>query len=171
MAQQTITQTFDDFTGEPGAQRHEFGLDGVGYEIDLSDENFKQLYDILTQYIGKARRLGRTRSAASGSTVITRRVPKAPQINNRLVRTWWRVQFDEGADLPSPSERGRVPEVVLAAFRAANPDEDGAAGRSKHPGIDEVISVYNQVGTIRGVADHFDVSYPTAANWVKALPA
>jgi len=40
------------------AQTVQFGLDGVTYEIDLSDDNAAALRDELARYIGAGRRVG-----------------------------------------------------------------------------------------------------------------
>jgi hypothetical protein len=77
MAQKTIVTLVDDLTGEEAEDIStvEFALDGVTYEIDLNDENAKQLREVFGPYISAARRTGgrrttggRSRSSSSSSS-------------------------------------------------------------------------------------------------------
>lgn len=60
MAQRTRVVLLDDLDGGPAAETVSFALDGVGYEIDLSEEHAAQLRDDLARWVGHARRV-RTR--------------------------------------------------------------------------------------------------------------
>jgi hypothetical protein len=53
MAQKTIVTLVDDLTGEEAENIStvEFALDGVTYELDLTDENSTKLHDSLSQRV------------------------------------------------------------------------------------------------------------------------
>ena len=93
-----------------------FGLDGVSYEIDLSDTNASALRDALADYVAHARRSGGRRSSgrrsetaaspAGGSTGSS----TGGREQSRAIREWARGQGME------VSERGRIPASVTEAF-------------------------------------------------------
>ena len=58
MAKNTAVQVLDDLSGEPAQEQVRFGLDGVDYDIDLSDENADSLREILARYVESGRRTG-----------------------------------------------------------------------------------------------------------------
>lgn len=168
MATKTIVQNLDDVDGREGASTHTFALDGVSYEIDLVDPNFARLYDGLIDFIENARRTGRVKAKANGASSVV------AVSDTRIVRQWWR-EHPEG--LPVFTERGRVPQTVHDAYKGQRPGTVAEVtptapeaapknSRSKHPGDAEVERIYRQVGTIKGVADYFNVAYPTASKWV-----
>ena len=70
MAKKVTVTLVDDFDGEGAADETvEFGLDGVSYEIDLSNKNAAKLRNDLKQWVDAGRRVGgrrRGRSAGSG---------------------------------------------------------------------------------------------------------
>src|SRR3989442_6789855 len=58
MAQKVLVEMVDDIDGGVANQTVPFGLDGVSYEIDLSDANAAALRDVLARYIAAGRRIG-----------------------------------------------------------------------------------------------------------------
>ncbi|TVT05530.1 Lsr2 family protein [Amycolatopsis bartoniae] len=58
VAKNTAVQLLDDLNGEPAQEQVRFGLDGVDYDIDLSDENAGNLREILARYVQHGRRTG-----------------------------------------------------------------------------------------------------------------
>lgn len=58
MARRTVTETqyTDDLDGSPAVDTVRFGVDGVEYEIDLSEENRTAFADAMALYIGHARK-------------------------------------------------------------------------------------------------------------------
>lgn len=96
----------DDLDGGEATQTKTFGLDGINYEIDLSDKNADKLAKALDPFIAAARKVGktasRTKKAAAGG-------PTPAEI-----RAWAK---DNGYEVP---ERGRIPADVREAFDAAN---------------------------------------------------
>jgi hypothetical protein len=57
MAQRVHIVLVDDINGDSADETVSFALDGVEYEIDLSDRNAAKLRDTLTMYIGSARKI------------------------------------------------------------------------------------------------------------------
>ena len=65
MAERIQVELVDDIDGSPAQDTVTFALDGVTYEIDLSERHARQLRSTLGRYIERARRAQR---AASKST-------------------------------------------------------------------------------------------------------
>src|SRR4051794_19239453 len=72
MAQKVQVILVDDVDGGEAAETVSFALDGVSYEVDLSEKNASALRDALAPWVGHARRVGgrssggRARSAGGG---------------------------------------------------------------------------------------------------------
>ena len=64
MATLTTVTVVDDLDGSEAAESVEFALDGVAYEIDLSEDNAEKLRDALAGYVAGARRVTGGRRAA-----------------------------------------------------------------------------------------------------------
>ena len=58
MAQRVNVVLVDDIDGTDASETVSFALDGVDYEIDLSDEHAGQLREAVAVYVGHARRTG-----------------------------------------------------------------------------------------------------------------
>jgi hypothetical protein len=58
MARSTAVYTLDDLDGKPATETVRFGLDGIEYDIDLSDPNARTLRTLLQRYIDSGRRTG-----------------------------------------------------------------------------------------------------------------
>lgn len=108
----------DDLDGHDGEDvtKRDFEVSGVTYTIDLGDENYKKLEELLTAltpYIEKAvkvRQAGRARkTAADGGTRLRGH-------SNGDVRAW---ATEQGIEV---SERGKIAEEVYEKFVAAHPD-------------------------------------------------
>jgi hypothetical protein len=52
------TKLLDDIDGSEAAETVPFGLDAVGYKIDLNTERAAELRNVLAQYVAAARRAG-----------------------------------------------------------------------------------------------------------------
>jgi hypothetical protein len=89
-----------------------FGLDGVTYEIDLTDRNANNLRKSLAEYVAHARRTGgrvkRGMAAKTGNGSVT-----ASHEQARAIREWARRNGHE------VSNRGRIPASLIEAFEAA----------------------------------------------------
>ncbi|MEU4426921.1 Lsr2 family protein [Actinoplanes sp. NPDC024001] len=113
MARQVITTLIDDLDGKKADRTVEFSLDGVSYTIDLSEANAGKLRKALDPYINAGTRLGRTTgriASRSGAPVRT----AGSRDENRLIREW---AIRNGHKI---SERGRIPQEVSNAYRAAH---------------------------------------------------
>ena len=104
MAKKTVVTWIDDIDGSEGADTVEFGLDGLTYAIDLSKTNADALRETLSPYVDHARKVGGRGSGpqrpAGGGT-------------SKAARRWAAAT---GIDVPAS---GRVPETILAQWRAA----------------------------------------------------
>jgi hypothetical protein len=107
MAQRVHIVLEDDIDGGDATETVMFGLDGVSYEIDLSDKNAAKLRDSLAKYLGSARR-----SASRGRRTPGRRSSGGP--TTAQIRDWARAN---GHDV---SDRGRISADIRAAYEAAN---------------------------------------------------
>lgn len=106
MAQKTLVQLTDDIDGTEAAETVRFGLDGVGYEIDLNGANAAALRESVARFVQHARR---TRAAGSGRAAATTTTGH----NAKAVRAWCAAN---GIEIPA---RGRIPAAVLAQYHAA----------------------------------------------------
>jgi Lsr2 len=113
MAQKVTVSLVDDMDGSTAAETVEFGLDGVSYEIDLSDGNAKKLRDALAGYVTAARRAGGRRRPAGSAPRRSGGAGTRPSVDreqNAAIRDWARKQ---GMKI---SDRGRIPAEVLEAY-------------------------------------------------------
>ena len=115
MAQKVNIVLVDDIDGGDAGETVSFALDGVDYEIDLSDKHSTDLRDALALYMAHARRTGgrrrgSRRTSASSSSAST----PAGGASAADIRAWAR---ENGWDVP---ERGRVSADVREAYAAAN---------------------------------------------------
>jgi Lsr2 len=124
MAQRTVVSLVDDLDGTEANETVEYALDGVTYEIDLNDENAKQLREVLGPYISAARRTGglrstggRSRSSSSSSSSGSssgRGVVGRSREAMKAIRDWAK---SEGWAV---SDRGRLPNNVVEAYEATH---------------------------------------------------
>jgi hypothetical protein len=113
MAQQVLVSLVDDIDGSQAHETINFGLDGVEYEIDLSEENAAELRDALARFVEYARRTGGRRRASRRSPAPDGVVPAAAnREQNQAIRTWAR---DSGYDV---SDRGRIPAHIIMAYHS-----------------------------------------------------
>ncbi len=120
MAQKVLVQLVDDLDGTSAQDVSTvlFGLDGVSYEIDLSETNAERLRESLTEYVNSARRIGGrikrgARPAQSGKGSGS---GEASQIRE------WALQ--NGFELAG---RGRIPSHVVEAYKEAQAEPKVAA--------------------------------------------
>ena len=122
MAQRVNVVLVDDIDGNGAVETVTFALDGVEYEIDLSEENANKLRDALGVYIGHGRRTGGRRRSGGGSSggggdqKSTRSRSSAPSDGPSAseIREWARAN---GHTVP---DRGRVSAEVREAYAAAH---------------------------------------------------
>jgi hypothetical protein len=120
MAQQVLVQLVDDLDGTASSDVStvSFSLDGVTYEIDLSETNAERLRGSLTQYVESARRVGGRLKRGSKSAQNGSGSHDAGQI-----RAW---ANDNGFGL---SGRGRIPSHVVEAYKEAQAAEEQKAAK------------------------------------------
>jgi hypothetical protein len=120
MAQQVLVQLVDDLDGTASTDVSTvlFSLDGVTYEIDLSESNAERLRGSLAQYVESARRVGGRLKRGSKSAQNGSSSHDAGQI-----RAW---ANDNGFGL---SGRGRIPSHVVEAYKEAQAAEEQKAAK------------------------------------------
>ena len=115
MAQRVNVVLVDDIDGSDAVETLSFALDGVDYEIDLSEKHAEQLRKAFAPYVGHARRTGgRRRSGRRTSSSAASSASSANGASAADIRAWAR---ENGWDVPA---RGRVSAEVREAFAAAN---------------------------------------------------
>src|SRR3954452_14160290 len=126
MAQKVQVILVDDVDGGEAAETVSFALDGVSYEIDVSEENAEALREALAPWVGHARRVsgrsggGRARSTSSGGGSSRSRASSSSggggggRHDLSDVRSWAR---ENGYQV---SDRGRVSSEVITAYEKAH---------------------------------------------------
>ncbi|MFC5142043.1 Lsr2 family protein [Actinomycetospora rhizophila] len=113
MAQRTVVSLVDERDDTEANETIEYALGGVTHEIDLNDENAKQLREVFGPYISAARRIGRRRStdgrsrssssrSSSGQGVVGRSKEAMKALRDWAMTEGWAV-----------SDRGRLPNNVV----------------------------------------------------------
>jgi hypothetical protein len=120
MAQQVLVQLVDDLDGTASTDVStvSFSLDGVTYEIDLSEANAERLRGSLTQYVESARRVGGRLKRGSRS-----QNGSGSSHDAGLIRAW---ANENGFGL---SGRGRIPSHVVEAYKEAQAAEEQKAAK------------------------------------------
>jgi hypothetical protein len=104
----------DDLDGGAASETVSFGLDGSGYEIDLSADNAAKLRHVLAPFLGQARRATSRGSARTGpATKATRSSARVDREQTQAIREWARKNGHK------VSERGRIPGAIIDAYNAA----------------------------------------------------
>src|SRR5260370_41609730 len=112
MAQKVKVELIDDLDGGKAEETVTFGLDGRGYDIDLSGKNAKALRKVLAPYIGSARKVSGRRQSQNG----TRGSAAGRGPTTQEGREWARSQGIAVAD------RGRIPAAPAEPVHAATHD-------------------------------------------------
>lgn len=107
MAKTTIVQLVDDLDGTEAHETIKFGLDGLSYEIDLSNKNAAKLRNALQPYVDNGTRIsGRVTSARGG----VRRPAVAEREQNKAIRAW---AMRKGLDV---APRGRIRSEIVEQY-------------------------------------------------------
>ncbi|TCJ96428.1 histone-like nucleoid-structuring protein Lsr2 [Nocardia alba] len=115
MARKVIVSLIDDFDGTSEADETvTFAIDGVAYEIDLSDTNATKLRETFDQWLPYARRIGRTKSSAGRPAAKTPASTPIRRNDLAAIRAW---AADNGHTV---STRGRISADIIAAYDAAS---------------------------------------------------
>ncbi|MDN5976901.1 Lsr2 dimerization domain-containing protein [Acidipropionibacterium jensenii] len=122
-----VTQIIEsDLSQASGATTRHIGLGNAWYEIDLTDDEYTQMCQVLDPYISHARpdsRLsagarggrgpGRSRSDRTGEVPIT-----TPEQRDKI-RSWAREQPEFAGTV---KDAGRIRKEILVAYREAHPE-------------------------------------------------
>jgi Lsr2 len=114
MARQVITTLIDDLDGKKADRTVEFSLDGTAYTIDLSDANAGKLRKALDPFINAGTRVGRGGGRAPQRHTVSSGRSASSRDENKAIREW---AASNGHQI---SERGRIPQSVSDAYRAAH---------------------------------------------------
>ena len=109
MASKVQVVLIDDMDGGAADSTVSFSLEGVNYEIDLSEANAQRLRNALEPFIGAGRRVAAGKRAGRRGSAVAGRGKRSAEI-----RSWARANGIE------VSARGRVPADVIAKFEAAH---------------------------------------------------
>ncbi|GAA3586652.1 Lsr2 family protein [Amycolatopsis ultiminotia] len=110
MAQKVHVEMVDDVDGSIAEQTVPFSLDGVNYEIDLSDENAAALRDELARYVSVSRRIGGRKVRIAAGAAPRPTSTAADRERNRTMREW------AEANGYQVSDRGRLPAEIVRAY-------------------------------------------------------
>ena len=103
MATKVLTTLQDDIDGSNATQTIRFALDGIEYEIDVSDRNANRLRNSLSEFIAHSRKVGGRRAPKSASS---------GKVDTKAVRKWAKANGIE------VSSRGRIPAEVVERYKA-----------------------------------------------------
>ena len=112
MAQRVEVVLVDDLDGSEADETVFFALDGVSYEIDLSEKNVAALEKALAPFLAGGRRIGRARQARS-SVSSSASSASDRDYDPSVVRAWAKRQ---GLEV---SQRGRVSKELVEQWRKA----------------------------------------------------
>lgn len=104
MAQHVKIELVDDVDGSSAHETVAFGIDGVSYEIDLSEGNASKLRESLTPWTTHARRVGGRKT----------KQPINSGADNQKIRAWAQAQ---GLEV---SARGRISAEIRDAYAQAH---------------------------------------------------
>jgi hypothetical protein len=115
VARKTVVSLVDDIDGGEADETVSFGLDGITYEIDLSEKNATILRESLASFVGSARRVG-GRARRGGRPAVAAAAParRSSPDHNQDVRQWAR---ENGYPV---SDRGRIAAEITAAYEKAH---------------------------------------------------
>lgn len=113
MATKTQITLIDDTDGTPADETIQFSLDGVTYEIDLTQAHAEALRESFGRFLDAARRTG-GRSTRTASTRPAAKPDEVTREDRENMREWARRN-----GWPSLGSRGRVPDEVVQRWNDA----------------------------------------------------
>jgi hypothetical protein len=105
MATKVLTTIQDDIDGSAAVETVRFGLDGVEWEIDLSDRNANRLRNSLSEFITHGRKVGGKRR---------RKTAPSSEFDPKLVRQW------AEANGIVVNSRGRIPAEIVERYKSSS---------------------------------------------------
>lgn len=115
MAKQIIHKLVDDIDGGDADETVKFALDGIQYEIDLSEKNAAELREVFAQYVGSGTKVARGGVVVGGRAARGRGGAAADREQNKAIREWAKKS---GRDI---SDRGRIPQEIVDEYHAKGP--------------------------------------------------
>ena len=115
MAKQIIHKLVDDIDGGDADETVKFALDGIQYEIDLSEKNATKLREHFDPYVVAGAKIARGGVVVGGRAARGRGGATADREQNRAIREWAKKS---GKDI---SDRGRIPQEIVDEFHAKGP--------------------------------------------------
>lgn len=112
MAKQIIHKLVDDLDGGDADETVKFALDGVQYEIDLSNKNAEKLRELFAPYVAHGSKVGRGGVVVGGRAARGRGGATADRAQNKAIRD---LAKREGREI---SDRGRIPQEIVDEFHA-----------------------------------------------------
>ena len=116
MARKTIVTLVDDLTGEAAEDIStvEFAVDGMTYELDLTDENSAKLRDTLAPYTKAGRKIGgRRRGGTRPGRTISGSTAGYNRETLKSIRAWAKQNGHRVSD------RGRLSAEIVQAWQSA----------------------------------------------------
>lgn len=118
MAKRIIHELIDDIDGKSADETVTFSVDGVVYEIDLSETNARKLREAFAPFIDAGTQLregkaGNGRLRPSGGGHASADTGRGNRALNRTIREW---AIAKGLEV---SPRGRLAQDVIDQYRAA----------------------------------------------------
>ena len=115
MAKQIIHKLVDDLDGGDADETVKFALDGIQYEIDLSEKNATKLRELFNPYVKAGSRIARGGVVVGGRAARGRGAATADREQNKAIREWAKKA---GKDI---SDRGRIPQEIVDEFHSKGP--------------------------------------------------
>lgn len=113
MARREIVVLEDDLDGGKADETVKFSLDGVQYEIDLSEKNATKLRNAFSEYVSHSRRVGRGGVVVGGRAAARARgSAAADREQNKAIRAWAKRKGKQISD------RGRIPQEIVDEYNA-----------------------------------------------------
>lgn len=106
MSRRVDVVLIDDIDGEAAVETVTFGLDGVSYEIDLSEENAERLRESLAEFVAASRKSGKKRAGRGQAAAASRS-------QSSEIRAW---ALENGIEI---NKRGRISAEIVAQYEAA----------------------------------------------------
>ena len=110
MAKHIIHKLVDDLDGGDADETVKFALDGIQYEIDLSEKNAAKLRELFEPYVDAGSKVARGGVVVGGRAARGRGGATADREQNKAIREW---AAKNGYEV---SERGRIPATVVEAY-------------------------------------------------------
>ncbi|WP_033294262.1 histone-like nucleoid-structuring protein Lsr2 [Amycolatopsis jejuensis] len=125
MAQKVHVEMVDDIDGSIADQTVPFSLDGVSYEIDLSEEHATVLRDELARYVSVSRRVGGRKVKLAPGQPPRPTATTADRERNKQMREWAEANGFQVSD------RGRLPAEIVKAYEERGTEEPAKPVRKR----------------------------------------